>query len=193
MGERLLEGGAGVGGLQVSVDLADVCAPGGWLRRDRGGLECCRRRDRLRGCRGQAHTHGGQGEGRACSQVGHLLDAVKGFGSIVPVPALRRRLPRTVKIASTRRRPVVAAGSCNHLFVDMKLQASDPPSGLVTATQIATSARHMYTPADRPRFDVRCQLLTQCSSHSAAARWVARQISNGIGDSSSSRHAGGVI
>ena len=79
MGERLLEGGAGVGRLQVSVDLADVGGPGrglGWLWH-RGWLGWGW------GSRywwwGQTHAQGGQGEGRACGQVGHLLDAVKGF------------------------------------------------------------------------------------------------------------------
>jgi hypothetical protein len=30
-------------------------------------------------CWRQTHAEGWQGEGRACGQVGHLLDAVKGF------------------------------------------------------------------------------------------------------------------
>ena len=89
MSECLLEGRAGVGRLQVSVDLAHVCAPGGGLGRHGGHrwrwLGCSRswlRSWRL-GCRwwSQTHAQGGQRECRACGQVGHLLDAVKGFAA----------------------------------------------------------------------------------------------------------------
>ena len=93
--ERLLVGRAGIGGFQVSVDLADVGGPGVGLWQCHGCMWtcCCCVRLRCRcGCwsgrwqdsRGRRRGHQGQAgrceaEGRAAGQVGHLLDAVKGF------------------------------------------------------------------------------------------------------------------
>ena len=92
MRERLLVGRAGIGGLQVSVDLADVAGPGVGLWYCRGCVRrCCRVRwcgKRGRWCgRGQYRRRGGhqgqargrEAEGWAGGQVRHLLDAVKGF------------------------------------------------------------------------------------------------------------------